>query len=104
MSEEARLPAVDAAFERASDAVRAEPGRCVRLPALGGLEQAVWVRWLYRRALERSGAWFPLVHVDVGGPELRSRDLRSALAEARSLAAGGWLYLSSADEIDASSE
>src|SRR5262245_58997367 len=95
MSEEASLPAADAPLERASEAVQPAPGTCVRLPELAGLDQAVWVRWLYRRALDRSGSWFALVHVDLG--ELRGRDVRTVLAEARSLAAGGWLYLSTAD-------
>jgi DNA-binding NtrC family response regulator len=75
-------------LREASAAVLSAPvGARVVLPELVGLEQEVWIRWLYRRALEQRGAWFPLVWVDP------SRATREGLSESWWLAAGGWLYL-----------
>jgi DNA-binding NtrC family response regulator len=75
-------------LREASDAVLSAPiGTRVLLPELVGLEQEIWIRWLYRRALDQRPAWFPMVWVDP------SRAQREGLAESWWLAAGGWLYL-----------
>lgn len=86
------LPLPDTLFAPLAAAV--ERAGALRVPPVRGVAAPVVVRWLYRRWLDVTGVFRPLVHVD--GPIDAD-----ALPEVYAAATGGWLYRTHAGPLEA---